>query len=164
MTAKAIIEFAPSNLSLEIIDIGDLSMFNEDLETEPPASWVAFRDKIRPADAVIFVTPEYNRSTTGAMKNAVDIGSRPPGSAVWNGKPGTVVSTSPGALGGINANYHLRQSLGAVNVLMMSQPNVSLSFVSKLFDENGMLADEGTKKFLTSFLVTFSDWIETQLE
>lgn len=160
MTANALIKLAPESLELTIVEIGDLSLFNQDLEDDPPASWIAFRDQLRDKDGVIFVTPEYNRGVTAPMKNAVDIGSRPPKGSVWEGKPGTVLSTSPGALGGISANYHLRQTLGAVDILVMSQPNVSLGAVHKLFDENGELIDDGTKKYLSGFLETFAAWVE----
>ncbi len=163
MMANALISLAPESLSIEIVEIGDLTFFNQDIEDNPPASWIEFRDKIRPVDAVIFVTPEYNRSVPAPIKNAVDIGSRPPKASVWDGKVGTVVSTSPGPLGGVSANHVLRQSLVNVNLLAMPQPNVSVGNVHKLFDESGTLIDEGTKKYLTSFMATFADWINHQL-
>jgi chromate reductase len=162
MMANALIQLAPASVTVEIVEIGDLSFFNQDLESEPPASWVAFRDKIRPFDAIIFAAPEYNRSIPAPLKNAVDIGSRPPKESVWEGKLGTVVSTSPGALGGISSNNHLRQVLSAVNILLMPQPNVSVGQIHKSFDEEGKLIDEGTKKFLASFMETFASWIEKQ--
>lgn len=163
MAANALLELAPPTLSLSIIEIGDLTLFNQDLEENPPQSWIDFRNKVRGSDAIIFVTPEYNRSVPAPIKNAVDIGSRPPKENLWDGMPGSVVSTSPGILGGISANYILRQSLGNVNVSVMSQPNVSLSSISKLVDEDGKLVDEGTRKFLASFLVAFGAWVEKQL-
>lgn len=163
MMANALISLAPESLSIGIVEIGDLTFFNQDIEDNPPASWIEFRDKIRPVDAVLFVTPEYNRSVPAPIKNAVDIGSRPPKASVWDGKVGTVVSTSPGPLGGVSSNHVLRQSLVNVNLLAMPQPNVSVGNVHKLFDESGTLVDEGTKKYLTSFMATFADWIDHQL-
>lgn len=163
MMANALIELAPESLAMGIVEIGDLTFFNQDIEDNPPASWIEFRDKIRPVDAVLFVTPEYNRSVPAPIKNAVDIGSRPPKASVWDGKIGTVVSTSPGPLGGVSANHILRQSLVNVNFLAMAQPSVSVGNVHKLFDENGKLTDEGTKKYLSSFMATFADWIDHQL-
>ncbi len=160
MTANALVELAPDTLSLEIVEILDLTLFNQDLEENPPAAWAEFRKQIKERDAVIFVTPEYNRGVPPSMKNAVDIGSRPPKESIWDGMPGTVISTSPGPLGGISANYALRQSLGNVNIFVMSQPNVALGGVDKLFDENGKMVNEGTRKFLTSYLETFAQWID----
>lgn len=160
MTAKALIELAPESLKVEIVEIKDLPLFNQDLEETPPAAWVEFRDQVRPMDAVLFVAPEYNRSMPGALKNAIDVGSRPPGRDVWDGKPGAVVSTSPGALGGISSNNHLRQSLAAVNVFTMPQPNASIGHISKLVDEEGRLIDEGTRKYLASFMSSFAEWIQ----
>jgi chromate reductase len=160
MAAKALIELAPATLNLHIVEILDLTLFNQDLEETPPLAWVEFREAIRPLDAVIFVAPEYNRSVPAPLKNAVDIGSRPPGHNVWDGKPAAVLSTSPGALGGISSNNHLHQSLAAVNMFTMAQPNVSLGSISKIFDEGGNLVDERTRKYLVSFLETFEKWIE----
>lgn len=160
MAAKALIELAPPTLNLHIVEILDLTLFNQDLEETPPLSWVEFRDAIRPLDAVIFVAPEYNRSMPAPLKNAVDIGSRPPGQSVWDGKPAAVLSTSPGALGGISSNNHLHQTLAAVNMFTMAQPNVSLGSISKSFDEGGNLTDERTRKYLASFLDSFEKWIQ----
>jgi chromate reductase len=106
--ALALIGLAPPTLRLEIVEIKQLALYDEDLEQQPPASWVAFRDRVRRADAVLFATPEYNRSVPGVLKNAIDVGSRPYGSSVWQGKPGAVMSVSPGAIGGFGANHHLR--------------------------------------------------------
>ena len=97
--AKAIAALAPPNLKFQFVEIGDLQAFNQDLEPTPTAEWVAFRDAIRPADAVLFVTPEYNRGLPGVLKNAIDVGSRPYGQSVFNGKPAAVVANSPGAIG-----------------------------------------------------------------
>jgi len=120
--AKALIALAPESLKLEIIEIGRLPLFNQDLEETPPVEWTAFRESVKGVDGVLFVTPEYNRSVPAALKNALDVGSRPYGASVWNGKPGAVVSASPGTLAGFGANHHLRQSLVFLNVPTMAQP------------------------------------------
>ncbi|MBS1702082.1 MAG: NAD(P)H-dependent oxidoreductase [Armatimonadetes bacterium] len=160
MAANALIAMAPQGLHLEIVEILDLTLFNQDLEDDPPAAWTVFRDRVREFDAVIFMAPEYNRSMPAPLKNAVDIGSRPPGQNLWDGVPAGVVSTSPGALGGISSNNHLRQTLTNVNMFVLPQPNVSIGRVDTLFDENGNLTNEGTKKYLASFLDSFAKWIE----
>src|SRR5437016_10980619 len=123
MLANALMSLAPSSMKLETVEIGQLPFFNQDLETEStPAQWTAFRQRVKAADAVLFVTPEYNRSVPAALKNALDVGSRPYGQSVWDGKPGAVVSVSPGAVGGFGANHHLRQALVFLNVPAMQQP------------------------------------------
>jgi len=108
---------------------------------------------------VLFVTPEYNRSVPAALKNALDVGSRPYGQSVWTGKPGAVVSASPGAIGGFGANHHLRQSLVFLNVPAMQQPEAYLGGADKLFDAAGAPANEGTRKFLAGFMQAFAGWI-----
>src|ERR1700730_1501908 len=123
MLANALISLAPSSMKLDIVEIGQLPLYNEDLETTaPPAPWTAFRQRVKAASAVLFVTPEDNRSVPAGLKNALDVGSRPYGHSVWNGKPGAVVSASPGAIGALGANHHLRQSLVFLNVPAMQQP------------------------------------------
>jgi chromate reductase len=159
--ADALISLAPSSMKLEIVEIGQLPFYNEDLETAaPPAQWTAFRQRVKAADAVLFVTPEYNRSVPAVLKNALDIGSRPYGSSVWDRKPGAIVSGSPGAIGAFGANHHLRQSLVFLNVPTMQQPEAYISHVDKLFDEHGKLVSEGTGKFLQRFMQAFANWIE----
>src|SRR3954452_10321958 len=121
--AKALTELASPRLMLNTVEIGQLPLYNQDDDGEmPPEAWTTFRQRVRRADAVLFVTPEYNRSVPGALKNALDVGSRPYGQSVWTGKPGAVVSVSPGALGAFGANHHLRQSLVFLNVPAMQQP------------------------------------------
>lgn len=148
------------NLAFNIIEIGDLPLFDQDLESEPPAQWVRFREQIAAADAVLFVTPEYNRSVPGALKNAIDVGSRPYGASVWNGKPGAVISLSPGAIGGFGANHHLRQSLVFLNVPLLSQ-EAYIGAAFTLFDDAGELVNESTAEFLRAYGQAFSAWIET---
>jgi chromate reductase len=158
--AHVLIGLAPESLKLEIVEIGDLPLYNEDLEQEaPPAAWTAFREKVKAFDAVLFVTPEYNRSVPAALKNALDVGSRPYGKSVWSGKPGAIVSVSPGHIGGFGANHHLRQSLVFLNVPALQQPEAYIGGVANLLDEQGELTNEDTKKFLIGFIATFEKWI-----
>jgi chromate reductase len=162
MLANALIPLAPSSLKLDIVEIGQLPLYNEDLEIDPaPAPWTTFRQRVKAADAVLFVTPEYNRSVPAALKNALDVGSRPYGASVWDRKPGAIVSSSPGAIGGFGANHHLRQSLVFLNVPILQQPEAYVSHVDKLFDEHGQLAGDGTRKFLQQFMQAFANWVET---
>jgi chromate reductase, NAD(P)H dehydrogenase (quinone) len=162
MLADALILLAPSSLKLDLVDIGRLPFYNEDLETGlPPAPWTAFRQRVKAADAVLFVTPEYNRSVPAVLKNALDVGSRPYGSSVWDRKPGAVVSSSPGAIGAFGANHHLRQSLVFLNVPTMQQPEAYIGRADKLFDEHGKVASDGTRKFLQEYMQAFANWVET---
>jgi chromate reductase len=161
--ANALAALVPAGLRLKIVEIGRLVLYNEDLDEAPPAEWVAFRDEIKAADAVLFVTAEYNRSVPGVLKNALDVGSRPYGKSAWNGKPGAVMSVSPGAIGGFGANHHLRQSLVFLNVPTMQQPEAYVGGAATLFAEDGKIANENTAKFFKSFIDAFAAWIETQL-
>src|SRR5258708_23396158 len=159
---NALISLAPSSLKLDILEIGQLPLYNEDLDTAvPPAPWTAFRQHVKAADAVLFVTPEYNRSVPAVLKNALDVGSRPYGSSVWDRKPGAVVSGSPGAIGAVGANHHLRPSLGFLDVPTMQQPETYHSHDHQLFDEHGKLVSDGTRKFLQEFMQAFANWVET---
>ncbi len=160
-TAKALIELAPESLSFEILEIGDLPMFNEDLEGTPPDEWVRFREQIVAADGLLFLTPEYNRSVSGVLKNAIDVGSRPYGQNSWDGKPGGVVSVSIGGISGFGANHHLRQSLVFVNVPTMAQPEAYIGGAAKLFDDDGKLTNDSTRDFLKTFMEAFEKWVDT---
>lgn len=157
--ASALAELAPQGLRLGIVEIGHLPIYNQDLEDRPPAEWTAFRERIRAADAVLFVTPEHNRSVPAALKNAIDVGSRPYGKSAWSDKPGAVVSASPGAIGGFGANHHLRQSLVFLNVPAMAQPEAYLGGADKLFDAEGKLTNDGTRKFLQGFMQAYAAWV-----
>ncbi|MGV6875313.1 NADPH-dependent FMN reductase [Pseudochelatococcus sp. B33] len=161
--AKALADGAGDSLHLEIVEIGNLPLYNQDLDDEgtPPAAWTEFREKVRGLDAVLFVTPEYNRSVPAVLKNALDVGSRPYGQSIWDGKPGAVVSVSPGAIGGFGANHHLRQSLVFLNVPTLQQPEAYIGGVSNLLDDHGNLTNESTKAFLAQFLAQFAEWIGT---
>jgi chromate reductase len=162
MLANALISLAPPSLKLDIVEIGQLPLYNEDIEAAaPPVPWTVFRQRIKAADAVLFVTPEYNRSVPAALKNALDVGSRPYGASVWDRKPGAVVSASPGAVGAFGANHHLRQSLVFLNVPTMQQPEAYIGHVDKLFDEHGKIASDGTRKFLQAIMLAFANWVET---
>jgi chromate reductase len=151
---------APASLKMEIVEIGHLPLFNQDFEANPPQAVTEFKQRIQAADAVLFVTPEYNRSVPGALKNAIDVGSRPYGQSAWNGKPGAVISVSPGAIGGFGANHHLRQSMVFLNVPMMQQPEAYIGNAANLFDDKGNIANDSTRDFMQKFLQSFSQWIE----
>jgi len=161
MTARALVELAPASLKCEFVEIGDLPLYNQDTETDqPPAPWISFRDSVRPRHAVLFATPEYNRSVPGVLKNAVDVGSRPYGKSVWQGKPAAVISVSPGAISGFGANHHLRQSLVFLDMPCLQQPEAYIGHADKLFDAAGKLINDGTRDFLRKFMDAFAAWIE----
>ena len=158
-TANAIIEQAPQNMSFEFLDIGNLPFFNEDLENQPPKEWEDFRAKIKGMDAFLFFTPEYNRSIPGVLKNAIDVGSRPYGQNSWNNKPAGVVSVSISQISGLGANHHLRQSLVFVNMHTMSQPEAYIGNAGGLYDDNGKVSQDDTRKFFHTFINAFEQWI-----
>src|ERR1039457_3830262 len=157
--AHALAAVAPEPLKLQIVEIGELSLYNQDHDATPPAEWTAFRERILAADAVLFVTPEYNRSVPAALKNALDVGSRPYGKSVRSGKPGAIVSASPGVIGAFGANHHLRQSLVFLNVPAMPQPEAYIGGADKLFDPSGQLINDATRVFLQGFMQSFAAWI-----
>lgn len=159
--AEALIALAPPGLALEIVEIRALPLYDQDLEEgdSPPAAWLSFRERMRGFDAVLFVTPEYNRSVPAALKNAIDVGSRPFGQSVWAGKPGAIVSVSPGAMGAFGANHHLRQSLVFLDVPCLQMPEMYLSRIAERFDAAGNLVDERTREALEKFLGTYADWV-----
>jgi chromate reductase len=157
--ANALIRLAPESLKPEILEIGHLSMYNQTLDSNPPAEWEQFRASIRASDGLLFLTPEYNRSFSGLIKNAIDIGSRPAGQGSWRKKPGGVITVTPGTLGGMAANYHLRQVLNAVGVMVLPQPDAFIANAGDLFDDKGDLVDEKMKEHMTSYLDAFSNWV-----
>jgi chromate reductase len=162
--ALALASLAPAGLKLGIVEIGRLPLYDQDLDTgSPPGEWSEFRDSVHGADGVLFVTPEYNRSMPGLLKNAIDVGSRPYGASIWAGKPAGVVSVSPGALGAFGANHHLRQSLVFLDMPAMQQPEAYLGGAGGYFDESGAVKVEETRKFLTAFMAAFAKWVETIL-
>jgi chromate reductase len=160
--AKAMIELAPASLKLEIVEIGALAHYNQDDDEggKVPQSWSEFRRRVKAANAVIFVTPEYNRSVPGVLKNAIDVGSRPYGQSAWDRKPAAVVSVSPGAIGAFGANHHLRQSLVFLNMPALQQPEAYIGGAGQLFGSDGKLANDSTREFLRKFLDAFAAWIE----
>ena len=161
--AKALTALAPESLKLEIIEIGGLPLYNADLEDNPPAPWTEFRERLPKFDGVLFVTPEYNRSVPGVLKNAIDVGSRPYGKSIWNGKPGAVISVSPGAIGGFGANHHLRQSLVFLNVPTLQQPEAYIGNAASLFDESGQFSNDSTREFISNYMRTFTAWVEINM-
>ena len=158
--ARALEALAPPSLVFEIVEIGDLPLYNQDLEEHPPASWRRLRERIKRADAVLFATPEYNRSVPGLLKNAIDVGSRPYGQSAWDGKPGAIISVAPGAIGGFGANHHLRQMLTYLNVYALAQPEAYVGGIAKLMDDTGKVTNADTEQFLRNFATAFRDWIE----
>jgi len=159
--ALALAAVAPPTLALSIIEIGELPHYNQELDEAktPPAPWVAFRDRVRRADAVLFATPEYNRSIPAPLKNAVDVGSRPFGKSVYRAKPCAIASCSPGQYGGFGANHHLRQSCVFLDMPVMQQPELYLAHVDKLLDENGKVI-ESSRGHLEKFMNAFACWID----
>jgi chromate reductase len=160
MMAHTAREVAPAGLELVEVALGDLPLYNQDLDTEaPPAAWKRFRDDIRTCNAVLFVTPEYNRSVPGLLKNAIDVGSRPYGKSVWSGKPAAVISVSPGALAAFGANHHLRQSFVFLDMPVLQQPEAYIGNAARLFDEQGHMTNDETREFLRKFMAAFAQWI-----
>jgi chromate reductase len=159
--AHALTGLAPEALKLGIVEIGALALYDEDSERpEPPPAWAEFRAQVRASQAVLFVTPEYNRSVPGLLKNAIDVGSRPYGQSVWSRKPCAIVSVSPGALGGFGANHHLRQSLVFLDMPVLQQPEAYVGGAATLFTDDDAIANEATAKFLAGFMTAFEALIQ----
>src|SRR2546423_14285251 len=133
--ARSICAIRGDNLDCSMIEIGDLPLYNQDLDNDPPEQWVRFRRELAEADGVLFVSPEYNRGVPGVLKNAIDVGSRPYGKNSWDRKPAGVISVSPGAIGGFGANHHLRPSLVFLDMPALQQPQAYIGGAAKLFDE-----------------------------
>lgn len=162
-TAEALAALAP-HLAFNFIEIGDLPFFDQDLELDPPAQWVRLRKEIAAADAVLFVTPEYNRGLPAVLKNAIDVASRPYGQSVWNGKPAAIVSVTIGSQGAILANHQLRQSLMFLNMPTLQQPEAYISSALSLFDDKGELINDSTAEFLRAYGQAFTAWIDKVIE
>jgi chromate reductase len=158
--AKYLAKIAPDNYELKLLDIGQLPLYNQDLDASPPDAWVKFKADVGALDGFLFVTPEHNRSFPAALKNALDVASRPYGTSVWNGKPGGVVSVSPGAIGGFGANHHLRQVLAFLNVPVMQQPEAYVGGVMSSLDEKGEVVSDSLKDFLKEYMDAFVRWID----
>jgi chromate reductase len=158
--ARAAIGLAPASLACEIVEIGELPLFNQDDEANPPPASAAFKARIMRADAVLFFTPEYNRGVPGALKNAIDVASRPYGKSAWDTKPGGVVSCSPGAIGGYGANHQLRQSLVFLNVPVLQQPEAYVNFVGKSLDDAGNIVNDATRELVQKYMNAYAAWVE----
>jgi chromate reductase len=156
--ALALMAAAPASLTCRMVGL-DMPLYNEDLEAAPPPAWRHFRQEMGRADAVLFATPEYNRSMPGTIKNAIDVGSRPYGHSIWNGKPAAIVSVSPGKPGGMAANLALRQALIFVNVPVMQQPEAYIGGAADLFGDDGTVGNADTAKFLCAFMTAFAGWV-----
>jgi chromate reductase len=158
--AGSIQALAPKGMSFEFVEIGTLPHYNQDEDVTPVEAVKTFRAKIKAADAVLFVTPEFNRSVPGALKNALDIGSRPYGQSAWNGKPAAVISTSIGPLGGFGANHHLRQSLAHLNMPTLGQPEAYIGNSANVVSADGKIANDATRDFFVAFLAAFASLIQ----
>lgn len=158
--ARALVKLAPEGMQAEFIEIGGLPLYNPDLEGDDvPAAWTRMREQIRAADAVLFVTPEYNRGLPASIKNAIDVGTRPWGQNVWAGKPAAVVTASPGALGGFGANHQLRQSLVFLDMPTLQQPEAYIGHAADLLDANDDPKTDGTRDYFTSIMAAFGKLI-----
>jgi chromate reductase len=158
--AHALIAMAKPALDMTIVGIGDLPLYNEDTEHSPPQAWTRFREQVKAADAVLFVTPEYNRSVPGCLKNAIDVGSRPYGSSAWSAKPCAIISNSPGAIGGFGANHALRQSLVFLDMPVLQQPEAYISGSNKLVGDDGKIVDEAKREYLAKIMQAFTRWVD----
>jgi chromate reductase len=160
MAAHALQDVAPKHLAFEHIDIGSVALYNQDRDKNPDSSWVTLKQRIRAADAVLFVSPEYNRSVPGVLKNAIDAASRPYGDSAWQGKPAAVMTVSTSAIGGFGSNHHLRQSMVFLDMPCLQQPEAYIGHAAQLFDETGKLIKDDTREFFAKFMQAFADWIE----
>jgi chromate reductase len=155
---RAAKQLVPEGVTLDIFEIDGLPGFNQDDEQNPPAKVVEMKRRIRAADAVLIVTPEYNYSVPGVLKNAIDWASRPYGESAWNGKPAAIMGASPGTIGTARAQYHLRQMFVFLNMYAINQPEVMISNAANRFDAEGNLTDEETKNFIRRLLQSLVDW------
>jgi chromate reductase len=160
--ANALAKLAPASLKLDVMTPHGISFFNQDLEANPPADWLAFRERIQKSDGVLFVTPEYNRAIPGVLKNAIDVASRPYGKSSFLGKPTGIISNSPGPLGGVNAAKSLQNVLPGITGPIMGQPETYLTMVGDAFNEKGELIKEPLQKVLEQYLAAFAAFVEKQ--
>jgi chromate reductase, NAD(P)H dehydrogenase (quinone) len=158
--ANALAKLAPDTLKPNVVTLHDISFFNQDLEATPPADWLAFREKLQQSNGVLFVTPEYNRSISGVLKNAIDVGSRPYGKSSFNGKPTGIVSNSPGPLGGVSAAKHLQNILPGICGPILHQPEIYLNGVGDAFDDKGELIKESLQKVLKQYIDAYAAHVE----
>jgi chromate reductase, NAD(P)H dehydrogenase (quinone) len=158
--ANALAKLAPATVKLDVVTLHGLSFFNQDLEATPPADWLAFREKIQKSAGVVFVTPEYNRSIPGVLKNAIDVASRPYGKSSFLGKPTGIISNSPGPLGGVSAAKHLQNVLPGISGPILGQPESYLNGVGDAFDDKGHLIKEALQKVLQQYIDAFAAFVE----
>ena len=160
--ARSICGLKNDDLDCSMIEIGDLPLYNQDLDSSPPAQWTRFREQVGGADGVLFVSPEYNRGIPGVLKNAIDVGSRPYGQSVFDKKPAAIVTVSPGSIGGFGANHQSRQAAVFLNMPIMMQPEAYLGHVTDdSFDAAGCLKDGPLKDLVTVLAHAFAGWVET---
>ena len=157
--AKAVEKLAGDRLQFDYVEIADLALYNQDKDDNYPANWTAMKEKIKSSDAVLLVTPEYNRSIPGVLKNALDIASRPYGTNAFAGKKAAIIGASPGAPGTSMSQQHLRNVMLYLDTQLLGQPEVYLQFKDGLVDEDGKITNEGTEKFLSSFVDKYIAWI-----
>src|SRR5256886_4300956 len=164
--ANTLAKLAPASLKLDVTTLHGISFFNQDLEAAPPADWLAFREKLQASHGVLFVTPEYNRSISGVLKNAIDVGSRPYGKSSFNGKPTGIASNSPGPLGGVSAANHFQNILPGICGPILHQPEIYLNGVGDAFTNNGGVIKESLQKVLKQYVDAFVAHVEkhNQLE
>jgi chromate reductase, NAD(P)H dehydrogenase (quinone) len=159
--ARSICGLRGDDLDCSMIEIGDLPLYNQDLDADPPVQWRRFREHVRAADGVLFVSPEYNRGIPGVLKNAIDVGSRPYGQNVFDKKPAAIVTASPGSIGGFGSNHQIRQACVFLNMPVMQQPEAYLGHVSDdSFDESGCLKEGPLKDLVTLLAHSFHGWVE----
>lgn len=160
--ARSICALKDDNLDCSIVEIGDLPLYNQDIEKNPPEQWVRFKEQIAAVDGILFCTPEYNRGMPGVLKNAIDVGSRPYGRSVWDRKPAAIVSASPGSIGGALSNHQVRQSCVFLNMPVMQQPEAYLGHVNDdSFDENGKLKEGPLLGLVEKLAHAFAEWVTT---
>jgi chromate reductase, NAD(P)H dehydrogenase (quinone) len=158
--ARSICAFASDKLDCEIVEIGDLPLYSQDYDSDPPEAYVRLRERIAAADGILFCTPEYNRGVPGVLKNAIDVGSRPYGQSAWDKKPAAIVSVSPGAIGGFGANHQLRQACVFLNMPVMQHPEAYLGHVNDdSFEADGCLKDGPLKELILVLSNAFADWV-----
>ena len=158
--AKALAKLGQGKFKFHFVELGDIPIYNEDLWQDPPAAVLRMKKDIETADAVLFATPEYNRSIPPVVKNAIDWGTRPWGKNSWAGKPASIVGTSPGAVGTAVAQTHLRGIAPILELVLMGQPEVYLVNKPGLIDENDDITDDTTREFLQAYLDRFAAWID----
>ena len=163
--ARSMCAIRDDDLACSMIEIGDLPLFNQDMEKTPPEQWVRFKDQVAAADGILFCTPEYNRGMPGVLKNAIDVGSRPYGRSVWDRKPAAIITGSPGMIGGALANHQVRQSCVFLNMPVMQQPEAYLGKIDDdSFGEDGLLVDGPLKKVVEKLAHAFAEWVKMILE